>query len=132
MMGTLTMRGWVSDPAETIMMLQTYLYENQHSQSRFFNVQSLQYTIQNNMGDINGLAAALEQMYKDHYGPWFDEVDVDVDVSLINDDPDNNGNYRINTALGVYKDGKHYDAGDVFEARNGIVKRLHQINQHGV
>lgn len=128
---TLSIKGWVTSPAERADFLMSHFYESDKLQSLIYgdNVSSLQWLIEQYGHSIPTLSERLRMTLMDYLGAYYDAVNIDV----VSDDSADNltGRVTLTIKCRVTQDAQEYSFGKLLTLTNSKFDKIIDFNNNG-
>lgn len=120
--GSLSMRGWISDPASVLdqLLLDAWSAEFEQSDMFYGDVTSVSHVYQQYAGQPEAFGTFLSDYLTRYLVKFFDNVNVIVTISY---PEDSDNTYVANVRLSIYNDGNKEDISYLFESKDSRLKR---------
>lgn len=128
---TLSSSGWVESPSEKANRLFAYYFTSMKSQTALYGlgVTSLQWTIQQNGGDMLGLKNDMTESLNRYLRSYFDYAEVDIQIEEL--EP-HTGKMRVRLYATVRQDEINYSFGKLIVQEEGILQPILDMNNEGI
>lgn len=128
---SLSSAGWIATPYEKLDKLLSYYFVSESSQTNIYRgqIQSLPADIKVAGNDEDGIIDRVRNSLTLLLEPYFDTTSVVVTVEYPDDASDSRMN--VTCSINVTQDGVTYTASRMFQAVEGTLQRIFDINNQG-
>lgn len=124
---SLSMTGWIDEPAERADRAMSYYFASDYSQTEIFagKVVTLQWQLEEYSQDTNRLNQEMTSYLTEYFNRYFDSATVEIDISEITDDEER---LDIELRCTLVEKGKTYSLGRLIQSVNSKVVKILTLN----